>query len=669
MFNYNKVYNDRLVEAWEKFIASESYDYSFIRPEILDSWKRSRSYLVDPYRSKTTILPPEELKSRIKSNRLLIEISRPYMEKLYSVVKGSGFYLLLIDKDGYILDLIGDKDIIDHGRIYSKLVVGANRSEQFAGTNAIGTGLELLKPIQIWGNEHYIKHHKDYSCSSSPIFNTEGELLGCLNITGRSTESHPHTLGMIISAVDGISNELKIRNACLEIEKVSNQRNRIIETMPSGLVLLNRDDQIIQANTTALSMLRIKNENIIGKDIFSVLHFDDNDNNEILTTQSYNKEMNLSLVDTPNVHLKFNVSIDSVFDSDGDRDGTVLRFNETKRIHKLVNQISGYKSSFTFDSIIGDSHIVRKMIQTCERAAKSDSNILILGESGTGKELVAQSIHNASRYASGPFVAINCGALPKGLVESELFGYEKGAFTGAKKDGNPGKFELADGGTIFLDEIGDMPLDVQVTLLRVLETREIVRIGGKYPKPIDVRVIAATNRDLTAAIEEKTFRDDLFYRLNVFTVEVPPLKDREEDIRLLTDYFVNSLCAPKGINKTVSEDVYSIFKHHHWPGNIRELENIIERAINISDETEIRPDHLPDYLLQTSADVNRTMQARSHRARENLNLESTGYQLMISSLEKSEGNIKKAAELLGISRRTLYRRLEKYDIDYDTFRK
>ena len=167
------------------------------------------------------------------------------------------------------------------------------------------------------------------------------------------------------------------------------------------------------------------------------------------------------------------------------------------------------------------------MIYECKRAASSSSNILILGESGTGKELVAQAIHSASKYSTGPFVAINCGALPKGLVESELFGYERGAFTGTNKDGHPGKFELADGGTLFLDEIGEMPLDVQVTLLRVLETREVVRIGGKYPKPIDVRIIAATNRDLREAVKDKTFRDDLYYRLNVLSIRIPPLRNGE----------------------------------------------------------------------------------------------------------------------------------------------
>ncbi len=672
MHNYDPVYNERLLSAWEKFINNEAYDYSFIRQEILESWKRSRSYLVDPYHSKTALLPPDELDKRIRDNQFLIEITRPYMEKLYSVVKGSGFYLLLVDKDGYILDLIGDQEIIQRGREYSKLVVGANRSEQYAGTNAIGTGLVLKKPFQMWGGEHYVKPHKDYSCSSAPIFDTAGDLLGCLNITGRATETHLHTLGMVMSAVDGISNELKRKTAYMELERVSNQRNRIIETMTSGLILLNKENEIIQVNSKALTMLNLKNKQVVGRGLFEFIRFDEAgmESDAYLDHEVYNKEVNVYPLDSKSPPMKFNMSLDFLYDGQGLQDGMVLRFNETKKINRLVNNISGYKPNFTFDSIIGTSHVTKDMIYKCDKAAGSSSNILILGESGTGKELVAQSIHNASKYASGPFVAINCGALPKGLVESELFGYERGAFTGANKEGHPGKFELADGGTLFLDEVGEMPLDVQVTLLRVLETREVVRIGGKYPKTVDVRIIAATNKDLKEAVEDKTFRDDLYYRLNVLTINVPPLRERGNDITELTDYFLQGFSSSKGIYYSVDPRVYTILMQYSWPGNIRELENTIERAVNITDNNRILPEHLPDSILQTASIPLQKQEvfADDEEGPSSLNLESTGYNLIVSSLKTSRGNVKKAAELLGISRRTLYRKMEKYQIDYSNFR-
>ncbi|HOA42469.1 MAG TPA: sigma 54-interacting transcriptional regulator [Bacillota bacterium] len=672
MHGFDSTYNDRLREAWGKFINNEPYDYSFIRPEIYESWVRSRSYLVDPYNSKTALLPPDDLQKRMEDNKFLIEITRPYMEKLYSIVKGSGFYLLLADKDGYILDLIGDQDIIERGRSYSKLVVGANRSEQYAGTNAIGTGLFLKKPIQMWGEEHYVKPHKGYSCSSAPIFDTEGRLLGCLNITGRAHAIHLHTLGMVISAVDGISNQLRLMTAYMELEKVSNQRNRIIETMASGLVLLNSEYEIIQVNSKFLTMLNLRNRSVIGKSLFEFIRFDesDADNTSLLDNEVYNKEIDVYPVDSSAPPMKFNMSLNFLYDSHGLQEGMVLRFNETKRINRLVNRISGFKPNYTFDSIIGSSNTTKKMIYECKRAASSSSNILILGESGTGKELVAQAIHSASKYSTGPFVAINCGALPKGLVESELFGYERGAFTGANKDGHPGKFELADGGTLFLDEIGEMPLDVQVTLLRVLETREVVRIGGKYPKPIDVRIIAATNRDLREAVKDKTFRDDLYYRLNVLSIRIPPLRERGDDILELTDYFIKGFSSSKGITYSVDPRVYDILTRYTWPGNIRELENTIERAVNITDNNMILPEHLPTHILQSTgiSDIKKETVVERESVPSVLNLESAEYNLVVSSLEKCQGNVKKAAEMLGISRRTMYRKMQKYNIDYNTVR-
>ncbi|HQC83174.1 MAG TPA: sigma 54-interacting transcriptional regulator, partial [Bacillota bacterium] len=576
------------------------------------------------------------------------------------------------DKDGYILDLIGDQDIIERGRSYSKLVVGANRSEQYAGTNAIGTGLFLKKPIQMWGEEHYVKPHKGYSCSSAPIFDTEGRLLGCLNITGRAHAIHLHTLGMVISAVDGISNQLRLMTAYMELEKVSNQRNRIIETMASGLVLLNSEYEIIQVNSKFLTMLNLRNRSVIGKSLFEFIRFDesDADNTSLLDNEVYNKEIDVYPVDSSAPPMKFNMSLNFLYDSHGLQEGMVLRFNETKRINRLVNRISGFKPNYTFDSIIGSSNTTKKMIYECKRAASSSSNILILGESGTGKELVAQAIHSASKYSTGPFVAINCGALPKGLVESELFGYERGAFTGANKDGHPGKFELADGGTLFLDEIGEMPLDVQVTLLRVLETREVVRIGGKYPKPIDVRIIAATNRDLREAVKDKTFRDDLYYRLNVLSIRIPPLRERGDDILELTDYFIKGFSSSKGITYSVDPRVYDILTRYTWPGNIRELENTIERAVNITDNNMILPEHLPTHILQSTgiSDIKKETVVERESVPSVLNLESAEYNLVVSSLEKCQGNVKKAAEMLGISRRTMYRKMQKYNIDYNTFR-
>lgn len=682
---FDETYKNQLNTAWKKYINNEDFDYSFMRPEILESWKRSRNFLVNPYRTKTTILHSEDLQQRQAVNSLLIETVRPYMENLYSIVKGSGYYLMLCDRDGYILHIQGDPDIIEQGK-NTLLVVGANRSEAFAGTNAIGTCLTLRKPIQIWHGEHYIQGHQAYTCSGAPIFDENQQLLGCLNLTGRYTEAHTHTLGMVMSAVDGISKEMKIRKAYEEIAFVSAQRTSILESVRSGFILLNKADKIIEINKGALEMLNIKYENAINKSIFELISLNCTEKSNYSFAEQdiefFDREVNVYHVGFSIPPVKFNMSINFVDDSKGTRIGTLVRLNEIDQIHKLVNKISGYKSSFTFDSIIASDPDMLSLIKNCKRIAKTDSNILILGESGTGKEMIAQAIHNDSNYSDGPFVAINCGALPNGLIESELFGYERGAFTGANKEGNPGKFELADGGTIFLDEIGDMPLNVQVTLLRVLQSREIIRIGGKHPKKINVRIIAATNRNLHEAIESKAFREDLYYRLNVFSIQVPPLRERGDDVIHLADYIVKKFNKLNGSAIELSPSVYDVLRKYSWPGNVRELENTIERAVNITDDEEIRIEHITGRIRNLAeiigtqnivgADNNgevKTVAFKNDLTSGNtLSLESAEFKLILSSLEKTDGNIKEAAALLGISRRTLYRKLDKHNIRFDNHR-
>jgi formate hydrogenlyase transcriptional activator len=240
-------------------------------------------------------------------------------------------------------------------------------------------------------------------------------------------------------------------------------------------------------------------------------------------------------------------------------------------------------SASMFEEIVGLSNTIRAVVKQVARVAPTDSTVLIAGETGTGKELVARAIHKRSARSARPFVAVNCAAIPASLIASELFGHERGAFTGALQR-RQGKFELADKGTIFLDEVGDLPSDAQVALLRVLQEREVERVGGSRPIPVDVRVIAATNRDLQAAIAERAFRSDLFYRLNVFPVEMPPLRERPADIRLLVEYFVHRLSKRAGKKITgISNETLDLLESYPWPGNIRELQNVIERAVIVSD--------------------------------------------------------------------------------------
>ncbi len=315
-----------------------------------------------------------------------------------------------------------------------------------------------------------------------------------------------------------------------------------------------------------------------------------------------------------------------------------------------------------FPEIIGQSKVMRGIFSQILKVAPTDATVLITGESGTGKELVAQSIYQHSLRKEGPFIKLNCVAIPEGLLESELFGHEKGSFTGATTQ-KRGKFELAHGGTILLDEIGDMPLTTQAKLLRVLQEKEFERVGGTKPIRVDIRIIASTNKNLMKLVQEGRFREDLFYRLNVFALHLPPLRDRRDDVPSLAQNFVET--APKPAE--ISPGALQTLMGFNWPGNVRELKNVIERAAVMAENGVIEPQHLP---VQVSGGlVGQAMQEVSEQANLDDRLAEIEKRLIIDALMRADGVQVKAAQILGIKERSLWHRVKKYEIDVTTIKK
>lgn len=343
-------------------------------------------------------------------------------------------------------------------------------------------------------------------------------------------------------------------------------------------------------------------------------------------------------------------------------------YSLSKKLNNLEREIEYYKnelgkerrSKYSFEDIIGSSQQIKKVKQMASKVAKTDSNVLIYGESGTGKELFAHSIHSASKRAAAPFIKVNCAAIPSQLLESELFGYEEGAFTGAKKGGKKGKFELANNGTILLDEIGDMPIDMQVKLLRVIQEKEIERVGGNVLKSIDVRVIASTNKNLAESIKLGEFREDLYYRLDVMKISIPPLRERREDIIDLSNFLVKKVANKIGIYvEGISKEAMNYLCNYNWPGNIRELENVIERALNLIDsELFINVEQLPERIAKNKKKY-------IDRGTSDLKeiIEIVEKEIIEEKLKINGGNKNKTAKELGISRVGLYKKIEKYNLD------
>ena len=655
----------RISAAWDRFLEDPTADLPDVRPEILESWRRSREYGVDSRLTRKVVLSPQKLKERIRANQSLYATALPIMEGLHEFVKDTGFMVLLCDKDGYVLKIVGD-DNVKTAAEGNLLVEGAGRSEQDMGTNGIGTCIHLKKPLQIWADEHYYKPHCVWSCSAAPIFDPHGNFIGVLCMSGLWERVHFHTLGMVVSATGAISKQLALQNALTQANNAHVKLDKVVGLLNYGLIFVDGAGTILQINPLATLLLNIKEaeKSLIGRNIRDYLAQYGFDFNRVLAELDGQGEHEFD-IDTFFGTLHCSIMVLTQADPPHPME-IALTIRKAEHIHKMVNRIVGSSAKFTWDDIVGQSPAIQEVKRLARVAAPYPSNVLLIGESGTGKELFAQAIHNASSRASAPFIAINCGALPRSLIESELFGYEGGSFTNSNRNGQAGKFELANGGTIFLDEIGDMPFDVQANLLRVLQTREVVRIGGKKSINIDVRIISATNKNLEESVANNAFREDLYYRLNVILINIPPLRSRIGDIKLLSDYMLIKFTT--NFNKRVlgfADKTYEALESYSWPGNLRELENTIERAVLVCQGDVIQPGDLPSNLLWKGGDRPFASASGRHTV---ISVSQSEENLIRAAMSSHKGNIRKISKELGISRSTLYRKLAKYNINVNLLR-
>lgn len=635
-----KDYIEFITKAWEKFIDTGKVDPK-VRREIADSWIRCRKYGVNPHNGKGNIKHPD-INKLINKNSELISVARPVIESIYSMVHGSGFAIFLVDRDGYIIDIIGDKDIMERAEDLNFLK-GELWSEKVVGTNAIGTALYLNKPVQTIGAEHYGINQHSWTCSAAPIYDEDDNLIGCINMSGNYYNAHSHTLGIVTAAAQSIQKQMELAISYKLL-------NATFDSISEGMIVMDEHMKIKRINGQALKILDIALEEAMNMDIKHVLKGID------FYKSINNIEWDFSI---NNERIKCVINIRPI-SKNGKNSGMVITFSKVEVVHKLINKFVGYKAQYQFKDITTNNLEMKKMIDFSKKAAKSDCNILIQGESGTGKELISQSIHNYSNRAKGPFVAVNCASIPSELVESELFGYEKGAFTGASKEGHPGKFELADGGTIFLDEIGELPLDIQSKLLRVLDNGKIVRVGGTFEKQLDVRIIGATNRMLKNEIRKKNFREDLYYRLSVMEIKTIPLRRRKEDIDLLVNEFINNLnLKSKNSAVSVKNSYIDELEKYDWPGNIRELKNVVERDYYISEGEIVNIDFL-------DSDNTHEKVIEQKLLKEGFGiipLSEIEEKAIRNAIMECNGNIQLAAKLLNIGRATLYRKIKSYGID------
>jgi len=437
----------------------------------------------------------------------------------------------------------------------------------------------------------------------------------------------------------------------------------IISNMSDGVIIISRQGEIEFINQTLKVMLGKTRADIKEQLSFEMLVADNKNLERMLTKKQAFRDEEVSLA-MEGRDMQFLATGTPIEGPDGRVNKIILVLKPLAEVHRLVNRYSSFQARFHFDDILTCSEIMEDTIELAKAASRNKSTILIQGESGTGKEMFAQSIHNQSKFADGPFIAVNCGAIPRELVGSELFGYVEGAFTGARKGGSPGKFELAQGGTLFLDEIGDMPLEQQAALLRVLQEKQVSRLGSSKAIPVNVRVICATNRDLYNEVQKGTIRKDLYFRLNVISLRIPPLRERPEDIDLLLKHFLIQ-GDPEWLEHTPTIDpaVWKLLKNYPWPGNVRELQNFAERIQFAVSDYSIKLEDLP-YEIQTLHEKETVRPIMSMPAYLNIKqqLAEVEAQQIKALLLQFNGNVSRVAEALGVSRRTVDRRIKKYGL-------
>src|ERR1700690_998875 len=656
---------DRNYTEWQKFVAAGETDSCELRTQIFESWLRCNREGVNPYDTHYhESLDNIALSKLLNKKSKLIKVAKPFMENLYKFVAGSGFVVVLTDENGYIMEMFCDESTLKDP-MTTNFVRGASWHEYEAGTNAIGTALAIGSPIQVSGAEHFCQKHHCLTCSAAPIMDSSGRVIGILDMSGASHASHLHTLGMVVAAAEAIMAQLRIQQKNCELALINNRLSNFFNTVSDGVLIIDKQKILTELNPAARTILGKSADNVIGTPVDRLLDFRA-PRESLLSIDERFADVEL-MVHTKDWACHCLASGEPVMNELGEVTGGIIILRHIKQVQNLVNRFSGYYATLQFSDIIGESIEIREAIRLATLSASTNSNILLQGESGTGKEIFAQAIHNRSVQNSGPFLALNCGAIPRELIGSELFGYEEGAFTGAKRGGKPGKFELASGGTLFLDEIGDMPLEQQISLLRVIQEKKVARIGSDKMIPVNVRLICATNKNLLQEVERGAFRHYLFYRLNVMSITIPPLRNRVKDIPLLFTHFLEKLGRDWGVKFDVELEVFDYLNQYKWQGNVRELQNVVERAASLAENGIISLQQLPvefysSFSHTLHGPIMQSTKSFDNREQRQQLLKDTEKSRIVNLLNIHAGNVSRVAREMGLSRKTLYNKMRSYAI-------
>ncbi|MFA6179757.1 MAG: sigma-54-dependent Fis family transcriptional regulator [Candidatus Methylopumilus sp.] len=631
-----------ILQARKEFLTNGNVQQGAIAEAIERSWRRCLANGIDANSPRNLeVVTAQELARKREQNRLLLAHAQPEMETLNEQISHTRSIVILTDDEGVILHSLGDKHFLNEEQRKS-LLPGVSWHEDHRGTNAIGTALVEQSAMTVQGAEHFMAYHHALSCSAVPIFGAGNELLATLDVSNDFKMPQQHTLALVKMAAQMIENRLFRASYEADIALHFHARPEFIGTLWEGIAMFSRDGQLVATNRSGQFQLGLSPQ-----------------------THALNgRQLQFNQL--------FDVPLASILGhaASGDKLIFPLRLANGARIYAQVQSLHKKPQARAPQVIKRTSAANLEMLSSCDAKVSQaisqvrqvigrDIPILIQGETGVGKELFARAIHEASPRRDGPWIAVNCAALPEGLIEAELFGYEEGAFTGAKRKGSPGKIEQADGGTLFLDEIGDMPLSLQARLLRVLQERTVTPLGSTKSKPVNFALISATNQKLREKVESGAFRSDLYYRINGLSIALPALRQRTD----LDELIHIILQIEQAGEVEISPEVMAIFETHPWPGNIRQLHNVLRTALALSDGGPIAGLHL-------TQDFTDEMKLMGGAIAQQANAEQSGVESLKAlalddmaadairaAMQSQAGNISAVARQLGISRNTLYRRL------------
>ena len=625
-----------------------------IDQSVRHSWSRCLgSYSLDPLKTKHPIVVERvDLQTRRERLGAMLQIARVEMLGLARQMQHSEFGIMLVDSDGVILCYTGDPAFADTAR-RSGFREGAVWSERELGTNGMGTCLMMRRSIIIHRSEHFLLQNTALTCTAAPIFDMQGNLLAALDISGSSSEPQMHTLALVEIAAKNIENRAVLEAARSHYMLRFHPFPEFVSTPGEGVIAFDETGVIVGCNRAALDLLNYReHRELCGENIDTVLETSLGTLMQLASRPGVRPEPIAAHLG----HLR-------LF-------GVVQAPSSDFGTHKPAG--SNVLTLKTVDAAPSRDPVVASNYHVARRVMNRDISILLLGETGTGKGFFAKSIHAASERADKPFVSVNCAAIPELLIESELFGYKPGAFTGAARQGHSGRILQANGGTLFLDEIGDMPLSLQARLLTVIEDREVMPLGGSKPVPVDIRIISATHCDLIEMTARGQFRDDLYYRLNGITLTMPPLRKRQ-DLPEMVQALIKIEAGDRNIR--IDDTLMQRLLRCNWPGNLRQLRNVIRNLLALSETDELSlTDFDERWLLGASAPAETAAVTRlNHEADADTEddddvLADAERSALLRTLEACRWNVSEAAVRLHVSRKTLYRKMHRHGLIRDGHR-